>query len=489
MAMLRASIRWLKARLCTGSLVLVLFAVAWFAISASYRSLHRDPGGVPDSDDPLLLAGDRRLAEHGDYLGPRKVGGGSKGNGGYGEGGDDGFGDEDNVQFCQYPLNVNSASSQTTSDVWEANTESGSCDQRLEKLFYVERNSIRTYEDVGKRFDRCEYRGIKWTTDSGFAYTETRARRYPSPFDADDIHHDFVHVQCYRRTPGRTQEDDGKDRELLPKTDGEGYRDGEEKEEQRRSGRDHGLKRKRRDVATESDEGHRQFGYRDVKDFHRSVVLRNAPRIHGSIGLPDLSENVLSQKPSSDADADDALQSAATDTPQSGAGLSGSANENSDSQLEQKQDNNPRREEADSQALNDGLEAEHGVETKQNRDDLQDVRGHLVESGFWNRGGPPIYEQFLVQVSEEIDAKKMAEQLALERGSKGFRMNVLVLALDSISRASFEENFRESNEYLKSELDAAVMNGYNSIGDAATAFVIPLITGDLCALTNQSINQ
>lgn len=445
---MRAATKWLRARLCTGSLVFVFCVVVWFALSASYNSLHRDPGVGNEGEDQL---------DQSRFVGDRRNNGRSKDNMAYGE-------DEEDVQICKYPIVDHSGSQMATNDVWKKDLEPETCDGRVENVFHIENDVLLTHENalVGKRLDRCKYRGIEWATDFKFAYTEVLIGRSNAPLDVK-INHDFVHVQCHITHEASIRHHDANEKSLKTEDADEGQEDGGGQMKDPRSNRHHGL-RKRDLRANDSD--HRQFQYHDVKDFHRAVVHSNAPRLYGSIGIPDLSDSLLSQKRSN---APKAQQS-----PESRHLLAAKANQlglDLDSGNEETDPTKSAEEEEDLHSSNDERKAEDSLSGTQVRRRPGDPNIDRDSGNF----GSPTFDQFLVHVSESSEVKEAAMEQA--SSSKGFQMNVLILALDSMSRSSFEENFKESNRFLKTELKTTVMNGYNSIGDAATAFVIPLITG------------
>jgi len=454
--MARAIVRWCKARLCTGFLLIVFCAVAWFAISASYHSLHTDP--ISNSDNEyesglLQMAADRHLF------------GGTDND----DGSEQNY--DDDVQICKYPL----VTAKETSDGWDAEHELETCTSHPENLFYLDNGFLMTYKNVleDKRLDRCEISGIVWKSDSEFDYTNLQVRRTPASFEVQ-FEHDFVHVQCYleHQDDGQTTGSVRRKDEVLGEVHLNDASDSlvrsRRDEHEANKVKDKNTKKKAIVEKNNGSETRPRFQFHDVKDFHRSVVHRNAPRLVGSLGLPDFRDNFVGQSSKTDSNE----------------------NKNKDSRhlLSQSDSYDQAAQEVDHR--------EHIAADDQSPKQNDDVGVDNPSEGKAPEEGPsvdpsvpplptdrrqstqPSIDQFLVQVSEKPEV--------LDRVTKevhplptSLQMNVLLLAIDSISRSSFEKNFRSSSQFLKEELKAVVMNGYNSIGDAATAAVIPLITGQL----------
>ncbi len=56
-------------------------------------------------------------------------------------------------------------------------------------------------------------------------------------------------------------------------------------------------------------------------------------------------------------------------------------------------------------------------------------------------------------------------------------MSVLMFALDSMSHLSWQRLMPKTYKYIQEVLGAVVMQGYNIVGDATTAAIIPMMTG------------
>lgn len=58
------------------------------------------------------------------------------------------------------------------------------------------------------------------------------------------------------------------------------------------------------------------------------------------------------------------------------------------------------------------------------------------------------------------------------------QMNVLMFAMDAMSHMAYQRKMPKTYEYLKKTLGAVILNSYNIVGDATTAALIPMLTGD-----------
>ncbi|KAL4219938.1 hypothetical protein ACF0H5_020349 [Mactra antiquata] len=90
------------------------------------------------------------------------------------------------------------------------------------------------------------------------------------------------------------------------------------------------------------------------------------------------------------------------------------------------------------------------------------------------------FDQFLVQISPKKDILKLNEDTVGKVKSNDDtddKMNVLMFGLDSMSHLAYQRKLPLTYKYLKEELGAVVMDGYNIVGDATTAALIPMLTG------------
>ena len=85
------------------------------------------------------------------------------------------------------------------------------------------------------------------------------------------------------------------------------------------------------------------------------------------------------------------------------------------------------------------------------------------------------YDQWIAQIHP------LSEVLHSEGDGDGkrhsVRLNVLVLALESLSSISFNKYFRKTHQFFVDQPHTVIFTGYNVIGDAAPANIIPMLTG------------
>lgn len=63
--------------------------------------------------------------------------------------------------------------------------------------------------------------------------------------------------------------------------------------------------------------------------------------------------------------------------------------------------------------------------------------------------------------------------------SNGLKLNVLMFGFDSLSRNTFVRKLPKSYRYLKQNLNALVLEGYNIVGDGTPQALIPILTGKI----------
>lgn len=89
---------------------------------------------------------------------------------------------------------------------------------------------------------------------------------------------------------------------------------------------------------------------------------------------------------------------------------------------------------------------------------------------------PETYEQFFAQVIPKLDIINRSRSINL-LPDRPQRMNVLIFAMDSMSHLTYQRKMPKTYHHIQSEMDSVVLNGYNIVGDATTAAIIPLTTG------------
>ncbi|XP_071085114.1 uncharacterized protein [Haliotis cracherodii] len=87
------------------------------------------------------------------------------------------------------------------------------------------------------------------------------------------------------------------------------------------------------------------------------------------------------------------------------------------------------------------------------------------------------FDQFLVQVVPKQGVFDRITKAKAKMTKPSSNMNILILAMDSMSQLSYQRKLPLTYRYLKEELGATVLDGYNIVGDATTAALIPMFTG------------
>ena len=86
------------------------------------------------------------------------------------------------------------------------------------------------------------------------------------------------------------------------------------------------------------------------------------------------------------------------------------------------------------------------------------------------------YDQFIAQI---YPSQEILERLASNKPKKhSLQMNILMFGLDSMSHLSYQRKLPKTYAFLQKTLGAKILNGYNIVGDATTAAMIPLLTGE-----------
>lgn len=130
---------------------------------------------------------------------------------------------------------------------------------------------------------------------------------------------------------------------------------------------------------------------------------------------------------------------------------------------------------ADEEVLSDEIEEEQQINM-----DYEDDRYNM----FYGSNFMPDYEQFFARVQPNPEVLKRTSTTQIPEGS--LQLNVLMFALDSMSHLSYQRKLPNTYAYLKEQLDAVILNGYNIVGDATTAAMLPILTGNECEVKFQS---
>ena len=95
---------------------------------------------------------------------------------------------------------------------------------------------------------------------------------------------------------------------------------------------------------------------------------------------------------------------------------------------------------------------------------------------------PADFDQFIVQVYPKEGVhrrilKQMRELNAERKHLRELSMNVLIFGLDSMSHMSYQRKLPKTYSFLRDKLRAVILHGYNIVGDATTAALLPMLTG------------
>lgn len=85
------------------------------------------------------------------------------------------------------------------------------------------------------------------------------------------------------------------------------------------------------------------------------------------------------------------------------------------------------------------------------------------------------FDQLLVQIHPLPEVLQRIK--AHKSGAWESQMNILIFALDSMSHLCYQRKLPKTYKFLKNDLRSFIFKGYNIVGDATTAALIPLLTG------------
>lgn len=86
-----------------------------------------------------------------------------------------------------------------------------------------------------------------------------------------------------------------------------------------------------------------------------------------------------------------------------------------------------------------------------------------------------IFKDFFAFVPLKRDVERRCEEIEKNRSSDG--VNVMIIALDALSRLNFRRQMILSAQYLKKQLGAVEMLGYNKVGDNTFPNFVPAFSG------------
>ncbi len=85
--------------------------------------------------------------------------------------------------------------------------------------------------------------------------------------------------------------------------------------------------------------------------------------------------------------------------------------------------------------------------------------------------------QFFAHIHRKHDV--LERILSIKPFVNSTQLNVLMFALDSMSHMAYQRYLPKTYAYLKDTLKAVILDAYNIVGDATTAAIIPILTGNL----------
>ena len=91
-------------------------------------------------------------------------------------------------------------------------------------------------------------------------------------------------------------------------------------------------------------------------------------------------------------------------------------------------------------------------------------------------GEEPAFDQFFAQIEPKTPVLERISQTKPFANST--QMNVLMFGLDSMSHMSYQRLLPKTYAYLKESLQAVILDGYNIVGDATVAALVPILTGN-----------
>ena len=306
---------------------------------------------------------------------------------------------------------------------------------RLPTLFYMDAGGALKYNNTavaGGKYDlvpgSCTAWKIEWNFNTGYIQKTVPLQ---TKIDAD-----FIHVRCRIR------------RNIVI---------GGNVVEERRAGRTTSRPQRRKRRTTSSLIG--DIAERRARQMHRDQLRRQAPHFVGTVGLPDPPSNVVAEHKTPSHDTGESQKQATENKLRPGRGeLSpGFATHRVEQRklTEYVKPINSRK--ADVQSLS---RSERGLDRSEERGDA-------------DAASTEDYEQWIAQIhplDEVVDRQRTAD---------GKRLDVLILALESVSSISFDRDLQRTHRFLVDQPHTVLFTGYNVIGDAAPANIIPMLTGAL----------
>lgn len=100
------------------------------------------------------------------------------------------------------------------------------------------------------------------------------------------------------------------------------------------------------------------------------------------------------------------------------------------------------------------------------------IADEFLEVDFLLKDGTHVKEFLLQVVPRDHLLKRQATTKA-----PGIPLNILIIAIDSLSHASAERKLPKIYDFLRHEMDAFIFNGHTVVGDGTTEQMTALLTG------------
>ncbi|XP_046571791.1 uncharacterized protein LOC124279953 [Haliotis rubra] len=311
-------------------------------------------------------------------------------------------------------------------------------------LFYLHNRVARLNNTVlqGKELGKCLYFGIERMTDDFFTYTESLEKTAP-PYDLI-LNHDFLRIQCNYKSS-----EDEENNNVYP-----GFR--------RLMSTEH---RRQKDYFTKSQNG----------SFHETNFKRN----HDVFDRKNLKDVIhFSQQPHIDKKSNSSFDELKTWNT-SASSQNGQARKLNQLNFEEGRAGDELKEPMNGAGdimapFPGGNSDESNPAVGQGLDDSEGFDyQHFMGAEWMDKD----FDQFLVQV---VPKQEVFERIAKAKSNMkkpSSNMNILIIAMDSMSQLSYQRKLPLTYRYLKEELGAIMLDGYNIVGDATTAALIPMLTG------------
>ena len=89
-----------------------------------------------------------------------------------------------------------------------------------------------------------------------------------------------------------------------------------------------------------------------------------------------------------------------------------------------------------------------------------------------------VYEQFVVRVLPVSDFIVRQAPYETKPLKSDDHLNVLVVALNGVSRDNWEQRLPLSSTFLRDQLRGVTLTGFNLLGDSISSNIVPMLTGN-----------